>query len=258
VPSGVVSGRWSSRGGGALQIPKALRGAVVADPGWALVVADAGQLEPRVLAALSHDPGMLRATADPSGDLYTALARQVSGTAEVSDQQRAEMKVALLSAMYGGGAGGPGMAALRRRFPAALAFLERAARTGEDGGLVRSVLGRTCPPPSDGWIAGVPDAVVAARARGRGRFTRNFVIQASAADWANAFIASLRLRLAGLSAQPQPELVFFLHDEVIVHTPTALADDVVRAVQEAGAHACRLVLPEPVPVPLATRVAATA
>ena len=55
VPGGVVSGRWATRGGGALQIPRAVRGAVVADPGWVLVTADAAQLEPRVLAALSGD-----------------------------------------------------------------------------------------------------------------------------------------------------------------------------------------------------------
>jgi DNA polymerase-1 len=43
VVGGVVSGRWATRGGGALQIPRPLRAAVVADPGHRLVVADAGQ-----------------------------------------------------------------------------------------------------------------------------------------------------------------------------------------------------------------------
>ena len=42
LPAGVVSGRWATRGGGALQIPRALRGAVRAGPGRVLVVADAG------------------------------------------------------------------------------------------------------------------------------------------------------------------------------------------------------------------------
>lgn len=259
VPSGVVSGRWSSRGGGALQIPKALRGAVVADPGWSLVLADAGQLEPRILAALCHDPGLLAATADPGGDVYSALARRAtSGRREVDPADRSVMKIALLSAMYGGGSSGPGQAALQRLFPTALAFLEGAARAGEDGRLVRSVLGRTCPPPAAGWLDGLGEPQAAARARARGRFTRNFVVQASAADWANVFIAGLRLRLsriAGPQAQRRPDLVFFLHDEVIVHTPTQMADDVVRAIRDAGEQACRLVLPEPVPVPLAARIA---
>ena len=47
VVGGVVSGRWASRGGGALQISRVLRRAVLADSGWVLVVADAAQLEPR-------------------------------------------------------------------------------------------------------------------------------------------------------------------------------------------------------------------
>ena len=102
MPGGVVSGRWATRGGGALQIPKVVRRAVVADPGWRFVVADAGQLEPRVLAAVSGDDRL--ATAGAAGDLYAALA------ADAFDGDRARAKVALLGAMYGqtGGAAVPG------------------------------------------------------------------------------------------------------------------------------------------------------
>ena len=64
VPGGVVSGRWATRGGGALQIPKVMRRAVVADAGWTLVVADAGQLEPRVLAAMAGDGRLAAAGGD--------------------------------------------------------------------------------------------------------------------------------------------------------------------------------------------------
>jgi DNA polymerase-1 len=250
VPSGVVSGRWASRGGGALQIPRAVRAAVVADPGWALVIADAGQLEPRLLAALSADPGMVAATAE--GDLYAAIAAQALGR----PQARAEAKLALLSAMYGGGAGSPALAALRRRFPAALDLLEDAARLGESGGLVRSVLGRTCPPPPAAWLEG-QDEELPARARARGRFTRNFVIQASAADWANVLVAGLRTRLAELPGGPgRAELVFFQHDEVIVHTPAPLADGVRAAVTEAAEAATRMVVGDRgVRIPLQTVVA---
>src|SRR5690606_21507213 len=93
VPGGGVSGRWATRGGGALQIPKVVRRAVVADDGWKLVVADAGQLEPRVLAAMAGDAGL--AAAGRAGDLYQALADE----AFAGDRDRA--KVALLGAMYG-------------------------------------------------------------------------------------------------------------------------------------------------------------
>nr|WP_269327133.1 bifunctional 3'-5' exonuclease/DNA polymerase [Kineosporia mesophila] len=236
VPGGVVTGRWATSGGGALQIPKVMRACVVADPGWVLVAADAGQLEPRILAALSGDRGMIAATADP--DMYTALARQALGKPEA----RNEAKIGLLAAMYGARANSLAMVALRRRFPQALDLLERAARTGEDGGIVRSVLGRTCPPPEPTWQDGPPEQALA-RSRARGRFTRNFVIQASAADWANALVAGLRRRLSALpDQQGRPELVFFQHDEVIVHLPAHLAGEAVTAIVDSGSEATSLVL----------------
>ncbi len=235
VVGGVVSGRWASRGGGALQIPRLLRQAVVADPGWTLVVADAAQLEPRVLAALAGDRAFAQAAA--SGDVYEAIADALG-----SDRKTA--KVALLSAMYGGtgGAGGEPLALLRRRFPHASAFVESAARAGEQGEVVRSVLGRTCPPPSEALTSG-------SAARARGRFTRNFVVQASAADWAIVLLATLRARLAELAAGQQhtagsddrPDLVFFQHDEVVVHCPAGVAADVSTAISESAVAATRLV-----------------
>ena len=241
VVGGVVSGRWASRGGGALQIPKLLRQAVVADPGWTLVVADAAQLEPRILAALAGDRAFAQAAA--AGDLYAAVAAAIGG-------DRATAKVALLSAMYGGtgGDGGRSLALLRRRFPEASAFVESAARAGEEGRVVRSVLGRACPPPSAAWRSltsesGDPeqqrDPGAGAAARARGRFTRNFVVQASAADWALVLLALLRARLAELDGGPQ--LVFFQHDEVIVHCPASLATEVAMAIEASAAGATRLV-----------------
>jgi DNA polymerase-1 len=251
VVGGVVSGRWATRGGGALQIPRLLRSAVVADPGHRLVVADAGQLEPRVLAAMSGDPGLARAAA--AGDLYAALALDAFG----GDRSRA--KIALLAAMYGQTSGEAGqlLAVMRRRFPAALALVESAARTGEAGGTVRSQLGRTSPAPSaDRFLDETADPSDGASpdrraARSWGRFTRNFVIQASASDWALAMLAALRRRLAELG--PEPRLVFFQHDEVIVHTPVDLADATEAAVEAAGEEARRLVFgTTPVPIPLQT------
>ncbi|WP_030166213.1 bifunctional 3'-5' exonuclease/DNA polymerase [Spirillospora albida] len=241
VVGGVVSGRWATSGGGALQIPRVLRRAVVADPGWSLVVADAAQLEPRVLAALAGDRAFASAAAH--GDLYAALAgafRTDDGPGGHSARDKA--KIALLSAMYGGGTGEAVrfLAVLRNRFPDAFAFVEAAAREGERGGLVRSLLGRTCPPPSADWreLTSEGEAETAGRAlRGRGRFTRNFVVQATAADWALALLATLRRRLTALGA---PRLVFFQHDEVVVHTPAELAAAVTEAVHASADEARRL------------------
>ncbi|MDG4788443.1 bifunctional 3'-5' exonuclease/DNA polymerase [Micromonospora sp. WMMD1102] len=264
VPAGVVSGRWASRGGGALQIPKVVRRAVLADPGWRFVVADAGQLEPRVLAAVSGDARL--AAAGGAGDLYTALARDSFGG------DRARAKLALLGAMYGqtGGEAIPALAVLRRSYPTAFEYVEAAARTGEGGGLVRSWLGRTCPPASvslresEEGEAPVVESAGAdpfgprarSAARARGRFTRNFVVQATAAEWALTLLAGLRNGLAALpdgsdGGAGRPELVFFQHDEVLVHCPAEQAEQVVALVHRAAAQAGRLLFGEtPVRFPL--------
>jgi DNA polymerase-1 len=84
------------------------------------------------------------------------------------------------------------------------------------------------------------DDVRAARRRGRdwGRFTRNFIVQGTAAEWALCWMAALRRRL--LAIDGRPHLVFFLHDEVMVHSPAAVADEVAAAVRGAAAEAGRL------------------
>ncbi|QHF95078.1 bifunctional 3'-5' exonuclease/DNA polymerase [Streptomyces sp. NHF165] len=259
VPSGAASGRWTSNGGGALQIPKVVRRAVVADPGWRLVVADVAQMEPRVLAAVSRDPGLM-AVASTGRDLYTEL----SELAFSGDREQA--KLALLGAVYGqtSGDGLRNLAALRRRFPAAVDHVDEAARAGEEGRLVRTHLGRTCPPagrpgagdgsgPEAGEAVDEPrpgGAAAGAAARARGRFTRNFVVQGSAADWAVLMLAALRQRLGGTAA----ELVFFQHDEVIVHCPAEEAEWVEQAVREAGEVAGRAAF-GPTPVRFAFSVA---
>ncbi|MEV3921856.1 bifunctional 3'-5' exonuclease/DNA polymerase [Actinomadura coerulea] len=265
VVGGVVSGRWATSGGGALQIPRVLRKAVVADPGWALVVADAAQLEPRVLAALAGDRAFSEAAAH--GDLYAALSDAFRDDADGGRTARDKAKIALLSAMYGGGTGDAVqlLAVLKSRFPQAFEYVEAAARAGERGLLVRSRLGRTCPPPSAGWReltsagddddAPGPRGGTAAQAlRGRGRFTRNFVVQATAADWALALLGSLRRRLTGIGP---PRLVFFQHDEVIVHTPADLAGQVAAAVSDAALEARGLLFGDtPVVFPMEIAVVA--
>ncbi|WP_330297834.1 bifunctional 3'-5' exonuclease/DNA polymerase [Streptomyces sp. NBC_00503] len=262
IPGGTYTGRWVTNGGGALQIPKVIRRAVVADPGWRLVVADADQMEPRVLAAISRDPAFMEVAGRPE-DLYTSISRQgFSGDRDMA-------KIAVLGAVYGqtSGDGLKNLAALRRRFPKAVAYVDEAAKAGEEGRLVRTWLGRTCPPPAEpaepgeGGEAGPtgqsPDAwtpsYASTDARARGRFTRNFVVQGSAADWALLLLAALRQSLA--AAGMRAELVFFQHDEVIVHCPEEEAQAVAAAIREAGDLAGRITFGEtPVRFPFTTAV----
>ncbi|QNE15749.1 bifunctional 3'-5' exonuclease/DNA polymerase [Pseudarthrobacter sp. NBSH8] len=257
VVGGVVSGRWASRGGGALQIPRQIRGAVHANPGHKLIVADASQLEPRVLVALAQDAKMAEAARDK--DLYAGIAAQGFGG------DRANAKIALLGAIYGATTGESGrlMPQLARTYPRAVGFVEQAAREGEAGGTVTTRLGRSSPPPSEGWLRSQQSATAEEQrraesiARSRGRFTRNFVVQGSAADWAACWLAELRRRLRALRADGsvQAELVFFLHDEVMVHAPEAGVQACIRAIEEAAAAAKELLFgPIPVEFPVSVAV----
>ncbi len=245
VPAGVVSGRWATRGGGGLQLPKLTRRAIIAEPGHLFIASDAAQLEPRVLAAISSDPVLQRISAED--DLYAGLAADGFGG------DRPAAKVAMLGAMYGATTGESGrlLPTLRRRYPTAMACVEQAAFRGERGDTVRSVLGRTSPPPGASWreaqLAGaLPDADQAAdrkarsAARSWGRFTRNFVVQASAADWAGVWLSLVRV---GLRDHPGAELVLFQHDELLLHAPTATADAISRLTVTAAEQATRLVFP---------------
>ena len=245
VPAGVVTGRWATSGGGALQLPKQVREAVRADPGWKLVVADAAQLEPRVLAAMASDETM--AAAGRGQDLYQGLVD--SGVVDT----REHAKVGMLGALYGGTAGDSGlvMPRLRRAFPRAIGLVEEAARAGERGEVVHTWLGRSSTPPPESWqevqrSAGLPESGPAEERRARasardwGRFTRNFVVQGTAAEWALCWMANLRNRLRALTdGADRPHLCFFLHDEVMVHTPEHLAAEVESAVTESATEAGR-------------------
>ncbi len=261
VPSGVVTGRWASDGGGALQLPQQVRAAVVPDPGWKLVVADAAQLEPRVLAAMSGDAAMARA--GRAHDLYEGMV--AAGAVETREQA----KYGMLGAIYGGTTGESGRMRPRieRAFPRAMAFVESAARAGEAGEVVSTWLGRTSPPGRDAAYDETRSDDERARARsdGRawGRFTRNFVVQGTAAEWALCWMGSLRRmlwQLGGGDGDPRPlterpHLVFFLHDELIVHTPAELAEEVADALREAAAEAGRILFGDaPVEFPVTVAI----
>jgi DNA polymerase-1 len=241
-PAGSTTGRWSSNGGGALSVPALVRPAAVADDGWVLVVADVAQLEPRVLAGMSGDRALARSAR--GADLYQGM---VDDGAVAS---RNDAKLGLLGAMYGATSGESGrmVAGLTRRYPDAFGLVEEAARAGERGQVVRTLLGRGSPGLGDAWDRDPDDPPadpdgLARQRRAYGRFTRNFVVQGTGAEWALCWIADLRNRLWRLGDGPldhRPHLVFFLHDEVVVHTPATLADAVTQEARQAAATAAGL------------------
>ncbi len=213
VSGGRLRGEWTAADGGAGRmtasaglhsLPADLRPAIAAEPGHVLVRADLGQVEPRVLAAVSGDAGFARAAA--ADDLYTPVASQLGC-------DRPTAKIAVLAAMYGqtSGAAGQALKQMELAYPTALAYLRAAEEAGRVGVSVRTHGGR----------------LVLVGNGGVGRYARNAVVQGAAAELFKAWAAAVRNGLSG------GRVVLCLHDELLLHVPSAQAPEAVALLQSA-------------------------
>ncbi|MGI4896542.1 MAG: DNA polymerase [Janthinobacterium lividum] len=204
--SDAAAGRMTAQAG-LHNLPAELRPAVAAEPGHLLVRADLGQVEPRVLAAVSHDTGLTAATLDD--DLYAPVA-------EALRADRPTAKIAVLAAMYGqtSGAAGEALRSMERTYPTALGYLRSAEDAGRTGRDVRTYGGRLIRLAE--LAAGDTSGAFAAR----GRFARNAVVQGAAAELFKAWAATVRAGLVGSGGQ----IVLCLHDELLLHVPARNAD----------------------------------
>ncbi|MEO6887259.1 MAG: DNA polymerase [Jatrophihabitantaceae bacterium] len=214
-----AAGRMTA-GAGLHNLPGELRPAIVAEPGFVFVRADLGQIEPRVLAAISADRALAAATADD--DLYAPVAARLAVERKVA-------KVAVLAAMYGGtsGTAADALRGLESAYPVAMRYLKHAYDDGRAARDVRTFGGRLVrmwPTPP-----GLDAEAARAHASARGRYARNAVVQGSAAELFKAWAATLRAQLAAFGAQ----IVLCLHDELLVHVPIAHAEAV-----RQGLHDC--------------------
>ncbi|NQU10579.1 DNA polymerase I, partial [bacterium] len=106
--TGTATGRLSSSDPNLQNIPvrteegRQVRKAFVAAPGQAFVTADYSQIELRVLAHLSEDPGLIAAFRQDA-DIHRAVAAQVFGVAPaaVTPEQRGHAKVINFGIIYG-------------------------------------------------------------------------------------------------------------------------------------------------------------
>jgi len=223
---GRLRGAWTGSDGaagrmtasaGLHNMPAALRPAVVASDGHVFVRADLGQIEPRVLAAVSGDQALVAAAR--SDDLYAPVAAQLG-------VERPIAKVAVLGAMYGQTTG-HGAQALRRlnaAYPDAMAYLDAADRAGRAGRDLRTYAGRLialAPPPGQ-------EPRSSSRAAAYGRYARNAMVQGAAAELFKMWAVTVRARCAHLGAR----IVLCLHDELLVHCPREHAETVSRLVDE--------------------------
>ena len=167
-------------------LPADLRPAVAAEPGHVLVRADLGQIEPRVLAAVSGDAALARAT--QTDDLYAPVA-----TALAVDRPTA--KVAVLGAMYGQTTG-HGAQALRRleaAYPVAMAYLHDADVAGQVGRDIRTYGGRLIR-TGNASVADVSERDARSRAAAIGRYARNAMVQGAAAELFKRWAVTVRAR----------------------------------------------------------------
>ena len=221
---GRLRGQWQAADGasgrmtasaGLHNLPAELRPAVRAEPGHVLVRADLGQVEPRVLAAVSGDPALARAAAED--DMYAPVAAQLGC-------DRPTAKVAVLAAMYGqtSGTAGAALADLDRAYPVAMAYLRAAEQAGLRGIDLRTYGGRLL------RLSEAVPAPGAERPSGHGRFARNAVVQGAAAELFKAWAATVR---AGLP--DGAEVVLCLHDELLLQVPEAAADEAAHLLRDA-------------------------
>ena len=226
---GRLRGRWEAADGasgrmtasaGLHNLPAELRPAVRAQPGHVLVRADLGQVEPRVLAAVSGDSELARAAGED--DMYAPVARKLGC-------DRPTAKVAVLAAMYGqtSGAAGAALRDMDRAYPVAMAHLRAAEQVGQRGGERRTYGGRLLLLRGADQGEAVGEHVV--RPAGWGRFARNAVVQGAAAELFKAWSATVRDGLLELGG----EIVLCLHDELLLHVPADVGPDAVALLGDA-------------------------
>ena len=229
-PDGRLRGAWTGCDGaagrmtassGLHNMPAVLRQAVLAEGGHLLVRADLGQIEPRVLAAVSGDTALAAATT--ADDMYLPVAAGLG-------VDRPTAKVAMIAAMYGQTTGHGGIAARRMRtaYPVAMGYLDAADRSARAGRDLRTYGGRLLRMSSGGAVSSVREAA-------RGRYGRNAVVQGAAAELFKMWAVTVRARIAPLDAR----IVLCLHDELLVHVPAARAEQAAELVGSCLTEATR-------------------
>lgn len=160
--SGAATGRLSSSDPNLQNIPvrtedgRRIRRAFVAPPGRKLMACDYSQIELRIMAHLSEDPGLVRAF-EQGADVHRATAAEVFGRAldEVTANERRAAKAINFGLMYGMSAFGLAknlgidrgqaqdyVSLYFSRYPAVRDFMERMRVQAREQGYVETLFGR--------------------------------------------------------------------------------------------------------------------
>lgn len=243
------------------------REAFVPAPGYRLLVADYNQIELRVIAHLSGDPGLVEAFSTGE-DIHDRTASRIFGvpTSEVSVEQRSKAKMVSYGLAYGMEAYGLAqrlaiptgeaqeiLDAYFEAFPSVRAFMDRTVAEARDRGFTETAFGRRRRIPE---LASNQRNV---RMAGE-RQAMNAPIQGLAADIFKVALVRLdtalcsetdthqprRRHRSGVTSADEGELgrvVLQVHDEVILEVPDGRVEEVSEVVLEALSGAFELEVP---------------
>ncbi len=209
-----VRGEWGTK----------IREIFIADEGHILVSADYSQIELRVLAHMSEDPGLIDAFKN-SIDIHARTASEIFGVpldAVTSDMRRAA-KVVNFGIVYGMSAYGlsealsipPKEAAVYienyfKKHPGVKRSMEHTVQTARQDGYVTTLLGRIRPVPE------ITSANAATRQQAE-RLAINTPIQGTAADLIK--IAMVRVSKALQARNLSAKMLLQIHDELLFEVP---------------------------------------
>ncbi len=225
-----ATGRLSSSDPNLQNIPirsiegREIRRAFVAQPGWKLLSADYSQVELRVLAHFSDDPGLMQAFADDA-DVHARTAADVFGVPEaaVTPEQRRQAKAINFGLIYGMGpfrlanelgitqASAKGIIKQYfERYPGVRRYFDQTVEDARTAKRIRTLFGR---------IRDLPDinSSNANIRQGAERIAVNTPIQGTAADLLKQAMITLDARLS--RERRRSRILLTVHDELVLEVP---------------------------------------
>jgi DNA polymerase-1 len=252
--AGAATGRLSSNDPNLQNIPirtedgRRIRTAFVAPEGRRIVAFDYSQIELRIMAHLSEDPGLLAAFASGQ-DVHRATASEVFATPleQVTGDQRRAAKAINFGLMYGMSAFGLArqlgigrgeaqdyIALYFARYPGVRDYMERARQQARDAGYVETVFGRRL------HLAEIHSRNQAQRA-GAERAAINAPMQGTAADIIKRAMTAVD---AWLQAQGGRALMLLqVHDELVFEADADFVEPLLEAVRSHMEGAAELRVP---------------
>lgn len=252
--AGAATGRLSSSDPNLQNIPirtddgRRIRRAFVAPPGRRLVACDYSQIELRIMAHLSQDPGLVRAF-ESGADVHRATAAEVFGRKleDVTGNERRAAKAINFGLMYGMSAFGLArqlgigrgeaqdyIALYFSRYPGVRDYMERTREQARERGYVETVFGRRL------YLEYIRAGNQAQRA-GAERAAINAPMQGTAADIIKRAMISVDGWLAG--HRDRALMILQVHDELVFEADESFVPTLVEEAGRLMASAAQLSVP---------------